>query len=178
MPDRDGPRVGELAASPAPADAVADPRLAPGASGPFDDQSLARARPLAAEFWRMSASEARDSILETLLLDAIESANIAICVYDEQGRYVTVNECACRILGYPRAELLEHDVGEFTAGGINRTLLLSPVHREGVRLVRRRDGSTVPCAFVVTPTRVANLPYFVAVWWTLNEDDPRAADAA
>lgn len=117
-------------------------------------------------------------MLETLLLDAIESANMAICVYDEQGRYVTVNQCACKILGYAREELLEHDVGEFTAGGIDRQVLLSDTHREGVRLVTRRDGSTVPCAFVVTPTRVANLPYFVAVWWTLAANDPRAADAA
>jgi PAS domain S-box-containing protein len=117
-------------------------------------------------------------ILQTLLLEAIESARMAICVYDEKGRYVTVNECACTILGYTREELLKQDVSDFTAGGIDRTVLLKDEHREGVRMVTRRDGSTVPCAFVVTPTRVARLPYFVAVWWTLAPDDPRAADAA
>jgi PAS domain S-box-containing protein len=126
----------------------------------------------------MSAFEARDAMLETLLLDAIESANMAICVYDEQGRYVTVNQCACKILGYAREELLEHDVGDFTAGGVDRRVLLSDAHREGVRLVTRKDGSTVPCAYVVTPTRVGSLPFFVAVWWTLDDDDPRAASAA
>jgi PAS domain S-box-containing protein len=126
----------------------------------------------------MSAFEARAAILQTLLLDAIESARMAICVYDEHGRYVTVNDCACQILGYAREEMLEHDVAEFTAGGIEREVLLSDAHREGVRLVTRKDGSTVPCAFVVTPTRVGNLPYFLAVWWTLDNDDPRAANAA
>jgi len=126
----------------------------------------------------VTTSDVREVVLETLLLEAIESAGMAICVYDEEGRYVTVNECACRILGYTRAELLRHDVGDFTEGGIDRKALLSDAHREGVRRVRRRDGSTVPCAFVVTPTRVASLPYFVAVWWTLDEDDPRAVTAA
>ena len=126
----------------------------------------------------MSSFDARDAVLETLLLEGIASARIAICVYDDEGRYVTVNDCACEILGYNREELLRHDVADFTEGGIDRKVLLSDEHREGVRLVRRKDGSTVPCAFVVTPTRVANLPYFLAVWWALADDDPRAATAA
>jgi PAS domain S-box-containing protein len=121
--------------------------------------------------------EARDAVLETLLLEAIESARVAICVYDERGYYVTVNECACKILGYTREELLQHDVGDFTEGGIDRKVLRSTAHREGVRLVKRKDGSTVPCAFVVTPTRVGMVSYFLAVWWTLDENDPRAANA-
>ncbi len=121
--------------------------------------------------------DTRGLVLQTLLLDAIEAANMAICVYDERGAYVTVNECACKIPGCARDELLKHDVGDFTEAGIDRTVLMSPEHREGVRLVTRKDGSKVPCAFVVTPTRVGHLPYFVAVWWTLDEDDPRAANA-
>ena len=125
----------------------------------------------------MTTFDARGAVLETLLLEAIGSARMAVCVYDEQGRYVTVNDCACTILGYSREELLAHDVGDFTAGGIDRSRLLGDGHREGVRLVTRRDGSTVPCAYVVAPTRVANLPYFVAVWWTLDENDPRTASA-
>jgi PAS domain S-box-containing protein len=121
--------------------------------------------------------DARHAILDTLLLEAIEYAQIAICVYDEQGRYVTVNECACKLLGYSRDELLSHDVGDFTVGGIDRKVLLENGQREGVRLVTRSDGSTVPCAFVVAPARVAGLPYFLAAWWALKHDDPRAAHA-
>jgi PAS domain S-box-containing protein len=125
----------------------------------------------------MSSFDARGAVLETLLLEAVDSAGMAICVYDEEGRYVTVNERACAILGHSREELLSHNVGDFTAGGIDRAVLLSDEHREGVRVVTRKDGSTVPVAYVVTPTRVASLPYFVAVWWTLDDDDPRVADA-
>jgi PAS domain S-box-containing protein len=125
----------------------------------------------------MTRSEAIKAVHETLLLEAIDSANMAMCVYDEKGRYVAVNECACKILGYTRDELLIHDVADFTAGGIDRSVLMTPDHREGVRLITRKDGSTVPCAFVVAPTRVGHLPYFFAAWWTLDSDDPRAANA-
>ena len=123
-------------------------------------------------------SDARALVLQTLLLEAIETAQMAICVYGDDGRYVTVNDCACAILGYNRDELLMHDIGDFTAGGIDRKVLLRDEWREGVRLVTRKDGSKVPVAFVVAPTRVGHLPYFVSVWWTLDANDPRAADAA
>src|SRR5689334_15893053 len=125
----------------------------------------------------MAANDARGIVLETLLIEAIDSADMAICVYDDRGRYVTVNDCACKILGYSREELLLHDIADFTEGGIDRDVLRRAEHREGVRLVTRKDGSTVPCAFVVTPTRVGRLPYFLTFWWTLDDDDPRAADA-
>jgi hypothetical protein len=36
----------------------------------------------------------------------------------------------------------------------------------------------VPVAFVVAPSQLAGLPYFVAVWWQLAEDDPRAVSAS
>jgi PAS domain S-box-containing protein len=117
-------------------------------------------------------------VLHTLLLEAVDAAQMAICVYDEHGRYVTVNDCACSILGSSREDILKHDVGDFTPGGIDRTVLLTDKRREGVRLVTRKDGTTVPVAFIVAPTRVGHLPYFVAVWWELAEDDPRAIDAA
>ena len=122
-------------------------------------------------------SEAHSLVLQTLLLEAIETAHMAICVYDDHGRYVTVNDCACSILGYTREELLKHDVADFTEGGIDRQLLLSNEWREGVRLVTRSDKSKVPVAFVVAPTRVGHLPYFVSVWWTLDPEDPRAVNA-
>ncbi len=116
-------------------------------------------------------------VLQTLLLEAIDAAQVAICVYDEEGRYATVNDCACRILGCSRAELLSHDVGDFTPGGFDRRRLASNKMREGVRLVRRKDGTSVPVAFVVVPTKVGHLPYYLSFWWTLDPGDPRAADA-
>jgi PAS domain S-box-containing protein len=118
-----------------------------------------------------------DLLHEALLGEAAESAFFAITVYDDDGRMVAVNRRAAELLGYPREELLVYDVGDFTEGGIERSRLQSQDMREGVRLVRRKDGSRVPVAFVVAPAKLSGLPYFVAVWWQLREDDPRASTA-
>lgn len=119
-----------------------------------------------------------DLLHEALLGEAAESAFFAISVYDDDGRMVAVNKRAAELLGLRRDELLAYDVGAFTAGGFDRTRLFSQEMREGVRLVERRDGTRVPVAFVVAPATLSGLPYFVAVWWQLADDDPRAAAAS
>jgi PAS domain S-box-containing protein len=125
----------------------------------------------------MAAVSVDELVRQTLLLEAACAAEIAVCVYDDEGRYVTVNDYACATLGYSREELLRHDIGDFTEGGIDRRRLLSSSRREGARLVHRKDGSAFPAAFVVVPTTVSNLPYFIAIWWMLDPNDPRGVDA-
>jgi PAS domain S-box-containing protein len=119
-----------------------------------------------------------DLLHEALLGEAAESAFFAITVYDDDGRLVAANRRASELLGYSREELLAYDVGAYTQGGFDRSRLFSQEMREGVRLVRCKDGTQVPVAFVVAPSQLAGLPYFVAVWWQLAEDDPRAATAS
>jgi PAS domain S-box-containing protein len=119
----------------------------------------------------------RELVAPALLGEAAECAELAISVYDDHGKYVAVNEHACRLLGYDREELVSHDVADFTEGGIDRSVLRNPGRREGVRLVTRKDGSTVPVAFVVAPTRITGVAFYVSVWWELAPDDPRAANA-
>src|SRR5581483_8739758 len=118
-----------------------------------------------------------DLLHEALLGEAAESAFFAITVYDDDGRMVAANRRAADLLGYSRDELLTFDVGAFTAGGFDRKRLHSPAMREGVRVVRRKDGTSAPVAFVVAPATLSGLPYFVAVWWQLADDDPRVAAA-
>ena len=119
-----------------------------------------------------------DLLHEALLGEAAESAFFAITVYDDDGRMVAANRRAADLLGYSREDLLRFDVGAFTQGGFDRNRLTSMDMREGVRLVRRKDGSQLPVAFVVAPAKLSGLPYFVAVWWQLGENDPRAASAS
>jgi PAS domain S-box-containing protein len=118
-----------------------------------------------------------DLLHQALLGEAADDAGFAVSVYDDDGRYVALNKRAAELLGYSRDELLDHDVADFTDGGIDREVLQRTSLREGVRLVRRRDGSTFPAAFVVGSARLAGLPYFVSVWWELSPDDARAAAA-
>ena len=125
----------------------------------------------------MPRDEIPDLILGSLLADAVDGAGLGLFVYDEQGRYIAVNRAAAEMLGYPREELLRHDVGDFTQGGIDRSLLQVSDRREGVRRLRRRDGSEVAVAFVVVPACVSSLAYHLAVVWQLEPDDPRALDA-
>jgi PAS domain S-box-containing protein len=117
-------------------------------------------------------------VLQALIGEAGDSAQVGISIYDDDGRFVAVNEHAAELLGYPRDELLTRDVADFTEGGIDRTVLLKAEIREGVRLVHRKDGTTVPVAFVVAPTRVANIGFFISVFWELPDDDPRSREAA
>lgn len=118
-----------------------------------------------------------DIVLASLLGDGAEHAEVGLFIYDDDGKYVAVNRYGAELLGYDRGELLEHDVGDFTAGGIDRSVLLRRERREGTRVVRRKDGSEQPVAFVVTPTQVGSLWFSLAVVWELAADDPRAVDA-
>lgn len=119
-----------------------------------------------------------DLLHQALLGEAADTAFVAISVYDDDGQIVALNRRAAELLGYSREELLSHDIADFTEGGIDRSVLQRATLREGARLVHRKDGSTIPAAFVVGTARLAGLPYFFAVWWELAADDPRAADAS
>ncbi len=116
-------------------------------------------------------------VLQALLGEAAEHAALGVSVYDDDGHFVAMNDRAAQLLGYSRDELLEHDVADFTDGGIDRSVLLKQQVREGIRLLHRKDGTSVPVAFVVAPTRVATRGFFISTFWELEPDDPRAADA-
>jgi PAS domain S-box-containing protein len=118
-----------------------------------------------------------DIVLASLLGDGAEHAEIGIFIYDDDGRYVSINRYGADLLGYDRSELLTRDVGDFTEGGIDRSVLQRREQREGTRIVERKDGTRVPVAFVVTPTQVSSLWFYLAVVWELAPDDPRAASA-
>ena len=120
-----------------------------------------------------SPDAAREIALPVLLGDAAEDAEIGIAVYADDGKYVAVNKHACELLGYERSEVLARDVADFSVGEVDRGALETPIRREGVRLVRRKDGSTVPVAFVAVPTRIARLSFYFSAFWQLADDDPR-----
>lgn len=118
-----------------------------------------------------------DIVLATLLGDGAENAEVGLFIYDDDGKYVAVNRYGAELLGYERGELLTRDVGDFTAGGLDRDVLLRLERREGVRIVKCKDGTERTVAFVVTPTQVGSFWFYLAVVWELAVDDPRVADA-
>jgi len=118
-----------------------------------------------------------DVVMESLLGDGAEHAEIGLFIYDDDGKYIAINRFGADLLGYDRSDLLTHDVGDFTDGGIDREILLRQEQREGVRIVKRRDGTRKTVAFVVTPTQVGTFWFYLAVVWELSDDDPRASAA-
>jgi PAS domain S-box-containing protein len=125
-----------------------------------------------------NASHVPDVVHTSLLGEGADCADVGIAIYDDDGRYVAINAHGCEMLGYTRDELLTLDVGDFTEGGIDRTVLKSTERREGSRLVRRKDGHFLAVGFVVSPTKIANIGFNLATFWELPPDDPRAASAS
>ena len=118
-----------------------------------------------------------DIVLASLLGEGAENAEVGLFIYDDDGKYIAINRYGAELLGYDRGELLGHDVGDFTAGGLDRDVLLRLERREGARIVKRKDGTERTVAFVVTPTKVGSFWFYLAVVWELADDDPRAATA-
>ena len=103
----------------------------------------------------------------TLLGEAVDLADdVAVFVWNEERRYVAVNDAACELTGLPRHELIgirvgamSPDVEEAVAGA--RKLPF----RHGTSSMQRRDGELVPLEWVTAHTRVAGLQYYVSLVW-------------
>ena len=105
-------------------------------------------------------------VQSSLLGEAVDSAEIAILVSDEDGRCIAVNKQACSLLGYTRAELLELEVTELVPDA-DPSECYRRVHAsgrtEGVAAARRSDGTPLPMRYWSTPTRVAQMRLVLSV---------------
>jgi PAS domain S-box-containing protein len=149
-------------------------RLAPARLGP-DRLMVAAWWPAEAEDEAAADEEvdehvtASDSVAQARVLGlAFQRAPIAVTVSDRAGHYLALNDRACEITGYSRAELF--DLGAFgivvTPGpppGGDLTLL--PGIRAGEAEVRYRDGSTKTVSFRAATTVLAKQKVRIGVWW-------------
>lgn len=114
-------------------------------------------------------ANARALIHGVLVGEALERGPVAVFVFDDEGRYLTVNRFACELLGYDRDELLQHCVGELSA--LPQDLALESYQRavktgtESLTPVRHADGSVIHLRFRASATRVAGMPVYVGVAW-------------
>src|SRR5688572_29523325 len=109
----------------------------------------------------MSVSE--PLVQASLLGEAIDPGPIAIFVADEEGRYVAVNQFACDMLGYSRAELLGLKVTDIARGADVYASMIGPRQNEGVDELVRKDGSTLHFRYMARETRVAGMTVYIAV---------------
>lgn len=105
-------------------------------------------------------------IQASLLGEAVEHGPAAVFVADERGRYVAVNQAACKLVGYSREELLRLRVVDIVrpeeAAGPWEEMVTDGAQRGSVTL-QCKDGSTVEFRYVAGETRVAGMPVYVSV---------------
>lgn len=105
-----------------------------------------------------------------LLGEALDEAGFAAFVFEDDEHYVAVNDAACALTGYTRAELLELPLRELSAQP-ERTLRnlqrVSAGTREGGKAkLRRKDGTVIEVRYRATRTSIAGVPFLIAFYWT------------
>jgi PAS domain S-box-containing protein len=120
------------------------------------------------------AAVARDApLIQTPLLgEAIEHGPVAVVVFDEDGRYLAVNQFLCDLLGYTRAELLRMRLGDLAVDRDDAFSQYKQVatgdRARSVTRARRKDGGVVELEFRGAPAVVAGMRLFVGVAWPLD----------
>jgi PAS domain S-box-containing protein len=114
----------------------------------------------------MSADTGR-ILQRTLLGEAVELAEqVAVFVWNEERRYVAVNDAACTLVGLPREELIGIQVGDMSPDVEEAVAGARTVpFRHGNSSLERRDGEQIELEWVTAHTRVAGLPYYVSIVW-------------
>jgi PAS domain S-box-containing protein len=114
-------------------------------------------------------TDVRALIHSALVGEALEHGPIAVFVFDDEGRYLSVNRFACELLGYERDELLRHCVGDLSALppalAIESYVEAVKTGTESLTAVRHADGSILQLRFRASATRVAGMLLFVGVAW-------------
>jgi PAS domain S-box-containing protein len=107
---------------------------------------------------------------ESLLAEAWHNAEVAAMVFDEDRTFLTANAAYLDLLGYSRQEmssvkaganLLADEAGQAAV----IALLISEGRLHGTMPIRRADDQVLNVDYFVIPTRVARLPYYIALIW-------------
>lgn len=114
----------------------------------------------------MMDEEPQELLQQSLLGEAADYlAGLALFVWNEERRYVAVNQEACRLVGLSRDELIGMPVGELTPDGAAeevRRVRFGTV-TDGTSSFTRRDGEVVELSWTTAHTRVAGLPYMISI---------------
>jgi PAS domain S-box-containing protein len=105
---------------------------------------------------------------QALLGEALLTAGSAVLVSDDEGRYLAVNDAACRLLGYTRAEFNTLNARMVTARGeeeLAEVYAQLKRHKsvEEVGRIRRKDGVEGMIGYVGLTATVGGLPVFVSI---------------
>jgi PAS domain S-box-containing protein len=105
-------------------------------------------------------------VQETLLAEAIQTAEVGFIVWDDDRHYIAANAEACALLGCTLEQLLGSEVGARTVEG--KELVERVVRGQGGRgrvAFERFDGGTAELEYLTFETKTAGLPYMASVIW-------------
>jgi PAS domain S-box-containing protein len=91
-------------------------------------------------------------------------------VFDDQRTFLAANTAYLALLGYSRREISELKAGaNLLADEPGRVavveLLVQTQRLHGTMPIRRKDGRVLNVDYSIVPTRVAGLPYYIALMW-------------
>jgi PAS domain S-box-containing protein len=116
---------------------------------------------------------AAETLIQTALLgEATDDGPALIFIADDEMRYVAVNQCACRTLGYTRDELLALRVDEVAREADALTEfdeMLVRGFRHGTSVLTRKDGTTVDFLYRASKTQLAGMNFFVSVGFAAED---------
>jgi PAS domain S-box-containing protein len=115
---------------------------------------------------RTSAQIANPLVQASLLGEAVDAADIAILIADEDGRCIAANQLACTMLGYERDDLLQLAVPDFVPGSDPQACfraVYTDGGENGVVDAVRSDGTALSVRYWATPTRVARMRLVLAL---------------
>ena len=116
-----------------------------------------------------SDSSVTEAVQSTLLLEAWNNADVGVVVFGDDRRFITMNDAYCRLTGYSRDEVVElragHDLGADDASREQYDVAIGGRRHLGEGRLTCKDGSVVGVQFLTIRSRVARLPYWIALVW-------------
>jgi PAS domain S-box-containing protein len=116
---------------------------------------------------------AAEALIQTALLgEAIDDGPALIFIADDEMRYIAVNQCACRTLGYTRDELLALRVDEVAREPDAPTEydeMLVRGFRHGTTVLTRKDSTTVDFLYRASKTELAGMSFFVSIGFVAED---------
>ena len=116
---------------------------------------------------------AAETLIQTALLgEAIDDGPALIFIADDEMRYIAVNQCACRTLGYSRDELLALRVDEVAREPHAPTEydeMLVRGFRHGTTVLTRKDRATVDFLYRASKTELAGMTFFVSIGFVAED---------
>jgi PAS domain S-box-containing protein len=90
---------------------------------------------------------------------------IAVFVWNEERRYVAVNQEACRLVGLTRDQLIGMPVGDLSPDHASDAIARVRSGRvtDGTSSFTRPGGEVVELEWTTAHTRVAGLPYMISI---------------